>query len=355
MLDKWIQLQENEYNEADAEWDEFVANHPNGSALQTTHWARLKNRFGWTSHRVWLKKDGKLVAGAQILFRPIAMRLAKFAYIPHGPLVNWDDQEQVEVLLNQIDLAVYERRAGILKMEPLLWQSEMPSEKLHALCEQHQLHLDADTLQPPQTVLIDLRPSLDQILAAMKQKTRYNIRLAAKKGVTVRQGTAVDLPAFIKLMTITGNRDGFGVRTPTYYRDAYTLFAETDQVALFLAEYEERPLAGVMAFKSGRNALNLFSASSNEERNRMPNYAVQWAVIEWAKAQGCTHYDLWGAPDAPLDELEANFTKRSDGLWGVYRFKRGFGGKLARTVGAIDRVYNKRLYKLYQWQRNRGS
>ncbi len=128
MLDKWIQLQENEYNEADAEWDEFVANHPNGSALQTTHWARLKNRFGWTSHRVWLKKDGKLVAGAQILFRPIAMRLAKFAYIPHGPLVNWDDQEQVEVLLNQIDLAVYERRAGILKMEPLLWQSEMPSE-----------------------------------------------------------------------------------------------------------------------------------------------------------------------------------------------------------------------------------
>jgi len=335
------------------EWDAFVAAHPQGGVLQSTHWARLKNRFGWTSHRVWMRRDGKLVAGAQILFRSIAFGLAKFAYIPHGPLVDWDDAEQVEVLLNQIDLAVYERRAGILKMEPLLWQDGMLPEKWADICQQHGLKNDVDTLQPPQTILVDLRPSSDDILAGMKQKTRYNIRLAAKKEVTVRQGSMADLPAFLQMMRITGERDGFGVRAPEYYREALKLFQETNQVGLFLAAYEKRPLAGVMAFISGNTAYNLFSASNNEERNRMPNYAVQWAVMAWAKEQGCAYYDLWGVPDVSEAELEAQFTERREGLWGVYRFKRGFGGTVRRTVGAADRIYNKRLYKIYQWRRNR--
>ncbi len=353
MLDKWIQLEEAGYSQQDAEWDAFVAAHPQGSVLQTTHWARLKNRFGWTSHRVWLRRDGEIVAGAQILFRSIAFRLAKFAYIPHGPLVDWNDEEQVEVLLNQIDMATYERKAGILKMEPLIWRDEMSTDRWHSICQRHNLKPDVDTLQPPSTMMVDLRPSPDEIMAAMKQKTRYNIRLAAKKGVAVRTGTKADIPAFIRMMHITGQRDGFGVRAPDYYRAAYELFKETNQVELFLAAYEERPLAGVMVFKNGPTAYNLFSASNNEERNRMPNYAVQWAVIEWAKAQGCIHYDLWGVPDASFDELEANFTERRDGLWGVYRFKRGFAGSIRRTVGPVDRIYNNRLYKLYQWRRGK--
>lgn len=83
----------------------------------------------------------------------------------------------------------------------------------------------------------------------------------------------------------------------------------------------------------------------------MPNYAVQWAAIQWAKEQGCSVYDLWGVPDFPEEELEANFMERHDGLWGVYRFKRGFGGQLRRTVGTADRVYNQMVYRLYQWRR----
>ncbi|KAA3664508.1 MAG: peptidoglycan bridge formation glycyltransferase FemA/FemB family protein, partial [Chloroflexi bacterium] len=263
MLDKWIQLEDEGYSQEDAEWDEFVAAHPQGSVLQTTSWARLKNRFGWTSHRVWLRRDGKIVAGAQILFRSIAFRLAKFAYIPHGPLVDWQDDEQVEVLLNQIDLTTYERRAGILKMEPLVWQDDLLAETWRSICERHDLKTDVDKLQPPSTMMIDLRPSSDEIMAAMKQKTRYNVRLSARKGVTVRQGSAADIPAFIRMMHVTGQRDGFGVRAPEYYRDAYELFKETNQVELFMAEFEERPLAGVMAFKNGPTAYNLFSASNN--------------------------------------------------------------------------------------------
>ena len=116
MFDKWFSLGEKPYSEEDAAWDAFVEAHPHGSLLQTTNWARLKNRFGWSSHRVWLKKDGRFVAGAQVLFRSSALGLVKIGYIPHGPLVDWEDAEQVDVLFGQIDQSVYQHRAGIVKI-----------------------------------------------------------------------------------------------------------------------------------------------------------------------------------------------------------------------------------------------
>lgn len=338
-----------DYTEEDSAWDTFVACHPQGSLLQMTNWATLKGRFGWSSRRVWLRQEGKLAAGAQILFRTAALGLVKVAYIPHGPLVDWRDEAQVDLLFNQIDFAMYEHRAGFLSFEPLLWQGELP--EWEAICHRLGNVPSSATVQPPQTILVDLRPSVDDILAAMKQKTRYNIRLAARKGVTVRQGDLQDIPIFNALMRLTGQRDGFGVHAPEYYQAAYELFSP-DKVALFVAEYEARPLAAIMVFRWGETAAYLYGASSNEHRELMPNYAVQWMAMQWAKEQGCTVYDLWGIPDAPEAELEENFTGRSDGLWGVYRFKRGFGGEVQRTVGTWERPYNKLVQRLYHWWRS---
>ncbi len=349
MLDKMFEIAEQPYTEADAEWDSFVQNHPHGSLLQTTQWAKLKGKFGWNSRRVWLKQQGKLVAGGQILFKSAAFGLARIGYMPHGPLVNWQDEEQVAVLFNQIDQAMYLQRAGILKIEPMLWQDETP--EWETWCQRIGLRPHTDTIQPPRTVLLDLRPSEADILAAMKQKTRYNIRLADKKEITVREGTVKDLPTFYGLMRQTGERDTFGIHDRMYYQEAYQLFAP-QQAALFMAEYGERPLAGVMVFALGAQAAYLYGASSNEERQRMPSYAAQWAAIQWAKNKGCTSYDMWGIPDLPEDVLEAGFTEQKGGLWRVYRFKRGFGGQIRRTVGPADRVYNRFLYWLYQRRRN---
>ena len=352
MVAKMFELGEQPYSEADAEWDSFVAAHPRGSLLQTTSWARLKSRFGWSTQRVWMRRDGRLVGGAQVLFRSVALGIVKLGYVPHGPLVDWHDAEQVDVLFNHIDQAAYERGAGIVKIEPRIWQEEMGAGEWEALYRRHGCVPSPDTIQPPRTVVIDLRPSEDEILARMKQKTRYNIRLAEKKGVTVREGGAEDLLAFNRLMRVTGERDKFGVHDSNYYRAAYELFAP-HSAALWLAEFEGRPLAGVMVFASGNSAAYLYGASSNEERQRMPAYAVQWAAMRWAKARGCTTYDMWGVPDATEEELEANFADRQDGLWPVYRFKRGFGGEVKRTVGAADRVYNQLLHRLYSRRRGR--
>ena len=201
------------------------------------------------------------------------------------------------------------------------------------------------SIQPGRTICISLEGEEAEWLSRMKQKTRYNIRLADRKGVEVEKSDNVD--AFTELMAITGSRDAFGVHAPKYYRDAHKIFSPHDKCALFLAKYEGNPLAGIMVFKQGDRAWYFYGASNNEERNRMPTYLVQWKAMQWAAAQGCKIYDLWGIPDEDEDTLERDFMNRSDGLWGVYRFKRGFGGEIRKSAGVYQRVINNPLYRMF--------
>ncbi len=212
----------------------------------------------------------------------------------------------------------------------------------------------ADTIQPRQTILIDITGDPESWLARMKQKTRYNTRLAEKKEVRVVESQ--DFDAFDHLMKATGQRDGFGVHTLAYYKAAYASFAEKNQVALLQAEFDGKPLAMLMVFCQGKRAYYLYGASGDEERQRMPAYLLQFEAMKWAASKGCTEYDLWGIPDASEEDLEAHFEERSESLWGVYRFKRGLGGRLSRSCPGYDYVYQPLLYKILRWQmvRNRG-
>src|SRR5262249_45347159 len=138
-------------------------------------------------------------------------------------------------------------------------------------------------IQPPRTILVDIAGDEATILAAMKQKCRYNIGLAKKKGVCVRP--SADLATFYALMQMTGDRDGFGVHAPEYYETAYRLFHERGNCELLLAERGGKPLAALMVFALGRRAWYLFGASSDEGRNLMPAYLLQWEAIRWAKSR----------------------------------------------------------------------
>jgi peptidoglycan pentaglycine glycine transferase (the first glycine) len=331
---------------ATAPWNTFVAAHSQAHLLQTTPWGELKGRFGWLVERIALSSPGQvLVAGAQILYRRLPFGLGALAYIPRGPLVDWQDAAQTTQLITALDQAARARGAIALIIEP-----DLPDAPDHAGRIDHAGFVPgATSIQPRRTLLVDLTPDEEDVLAAMKSKTRYNIRLAARKGVTVRQGSATDVETFNQLMSVTGARNRFGVHGAAYYRAAFDLFAPHDQVALFLAEYQGEPLAGLMAFALGRTAWYFYGASSDTHRNLMAPYAIQWAAMHWAKARGCTTYDLWGVPDEDEETLDTQFTERHEGLWGVYRFKRGFGGRLTRTVGAWDRVYHPVRYRLYCW------
>jgi peptidoglycan pentaglycine glycine transferase (the first glycine) len=326
-------------------WQDFVASHPAGHLLQTWTWGELKSRFGWQVARLGLTEDGRLVGGAQVLLRPLPGGWS-IAYIPKGPLVDWANALQVDHLLDGLHQLCHSRRCIFLKVEPPVEDGAWAGETLL----RHGFRPLAPTVQPPRTILVDLLPEEQAILAAMKQKSRYNIRLAARRGVTVREGNANDLPTFYRLMQITGQRDGFGIHLPDYYETAYEIFAP-QHAALLVAEVGNDPVAGLMAFTHGATAYYLFGASSDVHRELMPTYLLQWEAMRWARGRGCSQYDLWGIPDADEQTLEAQFAGQSaeaSGLWGVYRFKRGFGGRISRSIGAFDYVYSRSLYRAYR-------
>lgn len=312
------------------EWNQFLANHPNAHLLQMGEWGELKKDFGWKPVRV---VSGNVAA--QILFRRLPLGFT-IGYIPK-PLPGNDLQS--DEFWREIDSICKRNNAVFLKIEPDLWSDESPDSWRMTL------RVSPHNIQPPRTIIVSIREDEEQILSRMKQKTRYNIRLAEKKGVTVRAWD--DLDAFHRMMTVTGQRDGFGVHTKDYYRRAYDLFHPKGACELLVAEYEGKPLASLMVFANGRRAWYVYGASNNEERNRMPAYLIQWEAIRWAKARGCEEYDLWGVPDEDEETLEAQFETRREGLWSVYRFKRGFGGEIKRAAQALDRVYNPLLYWAY--------
>ncbi|MBE7468435.1 MAG: methicillin resistance protein [Anaerolineae bacterium] len=340
------------------DWDaRLLSQH--GHLLQSWAWGDLKSRFDWSAVRV------QTLAGdaAQILFRRLPLGLT-LAYIPKGPLVDWTNSEQCRALFALIHAEAKKRRAILLKVEPDVCANDPHPQPLSpggrgVGGEGHPaLHFlqtsgfrPADSIQPRTSLVIDLSGDEAAILAAMKQKTRYNIRLAEKKGVVVRMGNAADVATFYQLALVTAARDGFGVHSIDYYQAAYSLFAP-HRCALLIAEFQGQPLAALLVFSFGQEAYYFYGASANEHRNLMAPYLLQWEAMRWAKNQGCLRYDLWGIPDADPTTLEAEFEQRHEGLWGVYRFKRGFGGQWAQSIGAFDYVYNPLLYQIYKWRRS---
>jgi len=329
-----------------AVWDSFVEKQASPHILQTRSWGALKSQFGWADERVGLIQDGALVAGAQLLYRRLPTGMGRLAYVPKGPLMDWSDEEQTEDLLSILDHTARSQGAIALTVEPDLPDEPTPSERLRSLGFQPS---PLGSVQPRRTIVVDLSPEEEEILMAMKSKTRYNVRLAGRKGVTVRAGDEADLPTFHALMAATSARGDFGIHTPAYYEAAHRLFVDQNRARLLLAEVEGKPVAAVIVFALPPRSWYFYGASSNAHREKMPTYLLQWEAMRWAKSLGCTSYDLYGVPDEDKETLEREFTQRNDGLWGVYRFKRGFGGRLARSVGAWDRVYAPLRYRLYRW------
>jgi lipid II:glycine glycyltransferase (peptidoglycan interpeptide bridge formation enzyme) len=332
---------------ADAAWDAFVAGHPHGHVLQTARWARLKSAFGWRADRATLAgPDGAIIAGASLLFRRLPWGQT-LAYAPKGPLVDWSDAAQAGALMERVRATCRKRHAALLKIEPELPDSPELAQVLSGLG----FHPSAQRVQPLSTIHIDLAPDEAAILDRMKPKWRYNIRLAERKGVTVRQGELADLPAIQALLEHTGARDGFGVHSAEYYARATALFVPPGLAAWLLAETEGRLLAAIAVFALGPMAWYMWGASGDADRNLMPNHALQWAAMRWARAKGCTVYDLWGIPDEVGADPDAYADPErwgDDGLWGVYRFKQGFGGRVVRYTGAWDLPLSAPGHALYR-------
>lgn len=322
-------------------WDSFVAGHPCGHFLQSAPWGRLRASQGWRVARVvQAGPDGLTVAGAQLLLRRTP--LGPLAYVPRGPVCHPADPAWPALLR---DMAKHAGASAIaLRLEPH-WPD---TAETRAWLSGQGLR-EVAPVQPPSTLRLDLTLGPEALLAGMKQKWRYNLRLAERDGVTVREGGAADLPTFGRLMAETALRDGFHARPPDYYAAVWQALAPWAH--LYLAEWEGAVLAAILVVHYGATATYLYGASSGRERQRMPNHLLQWSAIRGAQAAGLRCYDFWGIPDAlgravaagaPLESVPLGQGE----LWGVWGFKRGFGGEVWRAVGAWDLPLAPRRYAL---------
>jgi peptidoglycan pentaglycine glycine transferase (the first glycine) len=332
-----------------AVWNSTLAQLPYAHVLQTWEWGDFKAATtGWAPERIAYMHQGGVVAMAQILTRrvgPLAIM-----YVPKGPALDYTNEPLRTAVLDALKQHASERGAIFLKIDPdVVTGVGVPGEpgafedptgqQIVAEWQAAKLRYSRSQIQFRNSVVVDLRHSEDELLAAMKQKTRYNVRLAEKRDVKTRLGTIDDLDLLYQLYAETARRDGFIIRPLDYYRLAWGSFMQAGLAQPIIAEYRGKAIAHVIIFGFARRSWYLFGASSDEDRQHMPTYLLQWEAMRWAKSQGIAVYDFWGAPD--------DFTSEDDPLAGVFRFKDGFGGVVARRVGAWDYVARPLLYTGY--------
>jgi peptidoglycan pentaglycine glycine transferase (the first glycine) len=329
-----------------SQWDMALASLPQSHVLQTWDWGDFKSRWGWQPTRLLFEEKGRLLAAAQVLRRQLPRTPLSVAYVPKGPALDYSDPTLWVQVLSALEQEARRQRDLFIKIDPDVWLGFGDKDSpllpgvatLLATLTERGWHQSTEQIQFKNTVIVDLTLDVDDLLARMKVKTRYNIRLAKRREVQVRSGNKADLKAFFNLYAETSQRDGFLIRPIAYYLDVWGQFLRAGRAHLLLAEVGGESVAGLILFHFGQTAWYMYGASSNHYRNLMPNHLLQWEAIQLAKQKGCTQYDMWGAPDC-FDE--------SDPMWGVYRFKTGFGGETVRGMGAFDYSPSPRLYWVY--------
>jgi lipid II:glycine glycyltransferase (peptidoglycan interpeptide bridge formation enzyme) len=335
--------------------------------LQSRFWAEFRRQLGWEP-RAFTCRSGGQDFPLLVLVRPLPLG-QRLAYVPHGPEVRGPQLENGPFLA-ALAAALRPHLAGCLFLRyDLPWALRPEGEGslrgggpggaglhpggLHAaglraagLRAAGLLKAPMD-IQPPDTVILELGYEEESLLAAMKAKTRYNIGLAAKKGVQVEEGGTADLPAWYQLYRETARRDRITLHDFDYYRRQFASAQEggrdggssgTPELKLLLARHEGDLLAGIIVALHGCGATYLYGASSDAKRNLMPAYALQWEAIRLARRRGCLTYDLFGIPPSP---------DPAHPMHGLYRFKTGFGGRIVNRPGCWDFPYRRAGYAAY--------
>jgi lipid II:glycine glycyltransferase (peptidoglycan interpeptide bridge formation enzyme) len=299
------------------------------SFLQSTMWGRFKARFEWTAHAFVVDWDPGGASPLLALSRRIAPCLS-MAYIPWGPELPAEVPPPAAITELARALRPLLPRVAFIRFDPPWFTPDPTPFSFPAPFKRA-----AADIQPPDTVLVDLTPPPEDILAAMKPKWRYNIGLAKKHGVAVTQRGEQGIDMFYRLLTETAERDGIAVHSIEYYR---TLFTECRDLRLYIAEHEGDVVAAIVVLLRGKQATYLYGASANIKRNVMAPYALQWKAMQDAREYGCTVYDLFGIP--PTEDPHHPMA-------GLYRFKTGFGGRIIHRPGSWDYPCRPVLYALF--------
>ncbi len=302
------------------------------SPLQSAEWAAVKCDSGWAAYRLVVSEDDQLAAGAQILFR--STPLGVLAYVPRGPSVDFDDAQLCDRLMAAVVRVARQQGAIAVRLEP----NTRGGAGVDAFARRWSLS-PASSVQPRSTLILDLDLGPTVLWDQLSSRTRYNIRLATRRGVHVLEGEESDVPRFHSLLLETGRRAGFAVHSLEYFQSVWKHFGRQGLARLLFARRDGEILSAALDLTMGRKTYHLYAASCDSGREHKPNDLLQWEAIRRAQADGSTEYDMWGIPDEVGQADEEGWpepTTGTGGLWGVYSFKRGFGGTIVRYAGAYD-------------------
>ena len=314
------------------EYEDFIKNCPKGHFAQTTMWAKIKDN--WINEIVVsYDKEGKINGAMSVLIRKVPIFKASLMYSPRGPVCDVHDKKVLKTLLDGAKDLAKKYNAYVLKLDPDIKNSD--AEFLDIVKELgfkvKSAGKNFEGIQPKFVFRLDVKDKTeDEIFSAFHNKTRYNVRVALKNGVTTSIGTREDLKRFHEIMIETGTRDEFVIRPLEYFEKMYDVMAPSGNLRLYLAHYEGKIISGTIAIKYGDKVWYLYGASSNSYRNVMPNYLLQWEMIKWAIEEKCRIYDFRGV-SGDLSE--------DNPLYGLYRFKKGFSGEFTEFVGDIDYTF----------------
>ena len=323
-------------------FNKFVAYAPKGHILQSYEWGEIKGQGEWQPIRLLVEDEqGVPQAALSILKRRIPVLGKAIFYAPRGPVGDIGNWNLLDYLMSQVKNLARQHGALFLKIDPDIPAGD--DQFGEYLRSRGFVRTDKgegfEGVQPRFVFRLDLTPGADELFNRFHPKTRYNIRLAERKGVQIRDNPSKEeLPVFYELLQETTERDKFLVRPYGYFSDLWDHLVPPGYLRLFMAYYEGKPIAGTLAFLFGEKAWYIYGASSNAYRNVMPNYLLQWSMIKWAVANGCTLYDFRGVPGDLSEE---------NPLYGLYRFKKGFNGEYVEFIGEYDLVFSPLLYSLW--------
>jgi lipid II:glycine glycyltransferase (peptidoglycan interpeptide bridge formation enzyme) len=339
-------------------WNDFVAASPYGDVLQCREWGEVK-KPDWQPLEVSIGNASTLRATALILKRKLPYSDRAMFYISRGPILDWSDVALVRELLCRIRDEAEKHKAALIKIDPALSVDDASApaalETLQSIgfVPSPEAQNSFGGTQPRYNMKLDIAAPLDDVMKNFHQKWRYNIRLGVKKGLVVQSDCCRDdLKIFHEIYQTTAARDGFTGYPLSYFQKLWDALVENGLAKLFLVRHEDRVLSGAISFLLPPQCWYVFGASSNEGRNLMPNHSMQWAMMQWAKENRCTTYDIRGVQDVRQDpnyaqfggDLQKALMESSDGL---VRFKAGFGAQLVEYIGEFDWPLDKKWYWLW--------
>lgn len=326
------------------EFEEFNRKHSRGHFMQSAEWAALKN--DWVREVIVSRKNGmEIRAGISVLIRKIPFTPYTLMYAPRGPVMDEGDKSAFNDIINGARKLAKKHNSVCLKIDPDIDKDCVP---FNEIISQLKLKVKGgknfETTQPKFVYRLNIAGKTeDEIIAGFTSKTRYNVRVAIKNNVQTKvvNDDPQAIAQFHQLMKVTGDRDGFICRSQSYFERLLKELGENAR--LYAAYYDGKMIAGTLAIRYADKVWYLYGASSNEERNKMPNYLLQWEMIRWAAESGVSVYDFRGV-SGDMNE--------NNPLYGLYRFKRGFNGDLVEFVGEIDAVFNSFGYAFTEFATN---